>query len=558
MVASAEIDTCRCRRSPGGAGTKSRSYTSTLCATSGAGLRQRKNPSREDRGARVLCYHRRKMRTTRDPSRFSARAGVAFAVVALAIVAACDQRRETPALSLADCRLPKLATAARCATLAVPEDRSRPDGRKIDVFVAVLPANSVAPKSDPLVVLAGGPGQAASQLAPLAQRLADVRRLRDIVLIDQRGTGRSSPLACEALKPNDDIEASFEMDSVPKARDCVRELTASGVDLTQYTTEAWVADIDAVRAALGYPRLNLWGGSYGTRVALAYARRHPERLRSMVLDGVAPPEMAVPRDVWASRERALDELLAACAAAETCRARHPDLRLKLDRLERDLATQPRRIEFQDPRTGQARNAVLTFDLVLGGIYALTYAPERAALLPVIIDRAAAGDFGPLLAASQASTGDISEQINPALHYSVICSEDAPRVTDADRQMLGKLRSRTLAANMLEVCALWPKAKPPADAATAVRSDVPTLLLSGGLDPVTPPAAAAAVAATLPNSRQVVAQGAGHIVSAYACVPRMIAAFVESADKSSPAASCVEFLEKTRRSPLWADRLGPAP
>ena len=483
------------------------------------------------------------------------------AVLALqTVLAGCgtgdDDRART--LALTECRLPKLAVAARCGELAVPENRDRPDGRKIDIFVAVLPANTASPRSDPLVILAGGPGQAASQLAPLAARLYDVRRMRDIVLIDQRGTGRSSPLKCEAFKPNEDIEASFDMDSVPKARECVRELAASGVDLRQYTTDAWVADIDTVRAALGYPRLNLWGGSYGTRVALAYVRRHPDRVRSIVLDGIVPPEMVVPRDVWPSRERALEDVLAACAASQACRDRHPDLRVTLSQLERDLGAQGRRIEFQDPRTGRAQTATVTFDVVLGGIHATTYAPERSALLPEIIARAAAGDFGPLLAATQSSVGDLGEQINAALHYSVICSEDAPRVTPGERRDLERLRSRALATNMLDVCAIWPRGTPAPDTTTPVKSDVPALLLSGGLDPVTPPSAAAAVAATLPNSRHVVARGYGHIVSAQACVPRLISEFVEAASTATLSASCIEFLGRTKSSPLWPDRLGPRP
>ena len=461
-------------------------------------------------------------------------------------------------LALTECRLPRLSVTAQCGELSVPEDRTRPDGRKIGIFVAVLPANTVAPRSDPLVILAGGPGQAASQLAPLASRLSEVRRTRDIVLVDQRGTGRSAPLKCAAFKPDDGIEASFDLDSVAKAGDCLRELATTGVDLKQYTTEAWVADLDAVRAALGYPQVNLWGGSYGTRVALAYLRRHPDRVRSMVLDGVAPPEMAVPRDVWLSREKALDGVLAACAASEPCRRAHPDLAQKLDRLERDYAAPGRRVEFTDPRTGKATAGTVSFDLILGSIHAMTYAPERAALLPEVIDRAAAGDFGPLLATAQAAVGGIDEQITPALHYAVICSEDAPRVTPAERRELDRLRSRALVANMFDVCAIWPKGTPAADGASAVRSDVPVLLLSGGLDPVTPPASAAAVAATLPNSRQVVAQGSGHVVSTYACVPRLISAFVDSANAATLPASCIDFLATTQRSPLWPDRLGPQP
>lgn len=478
----------------------------------------------------------------------------------LVVLAGCGFVQGGPArtLALTECRLPKLAVAARCGTLAVPENRDRPDGRKIDIFVAVLPANAATSKPDPLVILAGGPGQAASQLAPLALRLNDVRRMRDIVLIDQRGTGRSSPLTCKAFRFDDDIETAFDLDSVGKAKECLHELAAANVDLTQYTTEAWVRDVEDVRAALGHPQLNLWGGSYGTRVALAYLRRHPDRVRSIVLDGVVPPAMAVPRDVWPSREHALGDVLAACSASPACRDPHPDLRRTLAGLERDLGSEGRLFEVQDPRTGRPRPVTVTFDVVLAGMYAMTYAPERAALLPEIIARAAAHDFGPLYAAAQSSVGGVSDQINPALHYAVICSEDAPRVTPADRGDLERLRSRGLATKMLDVCAIWPRGTPAPDETAPVLSDVPALLLSGGLDPVTPPSAAAAVAATLPNSRSVVAEGYGHIVSGQACVPRMISAFVESASASALPASCLDFLSKTKRSPLWPDRLGPEP
>ena len=215
----------------------------------------------------------------------------------------------------------------------------------------------------------------------------------------------------------------------PRPGDCLRELATTGVDLKQYTTEAWVADLDAVRAALGYPQVNLWGGSYGTRVALAYLRRHPDRVRSMVLDGVAPPEMAVPRDVWLSREKALDGVLAACAASEPCRRAHPDLAQKLDRLERDYAAPGRRVEFTDPRTGKRDGGHRQLrprprehsrdDLRAGarGLAARGHRPRRRRRLrPAVRDGAGVG--------RRTSTS----RSTPALHYSVICSEDAPRVT----------------------------------------------------------------------------------------------------------------------------------
>ncbi|HEY5863322.1 MAG TPA: alpha/beta fold hydrolase, partial [Casimicrobiaceae bacterium] len=213
----------------------------------------------------------------------------ALALPAYALLSACSDVASKRSMTLAECRLARFAQPAQCGTLEVPEDRAKPDGRKVKLFVAVLPANTRSPKPDPLFILAGGPGQAASQLAPFASQLNAIRRTRDIVLVDQRGTGRSSPLECSAFETN--RLDPFETDPLPRARLCADQLRANGVDAAQYTTTAWIADLEAVRNALGYPRLNLWGGSYGSRAALEYLRRHPERVRSVVLDGVAPPAM---------------------------------------------------------------------------------------------------------------------------------------------------------------------------------------------------------------------------------------------------------------------------
>ena len=185
-------------------------------------------------------------------------AALAFA---LGLVACGDHDRQRATIVLADCRLPKLPLAAQCGTLEVPENRDKPDGRKIIIAIAVLPANTLHPRADPLFILAGGPGQAASFLGPFAAALTGVRKDRDIVLVDQRGTGRSSPLVCVAFKPDHSLQMSLEFDPVPKAAACARELAAKGVDASQYTTAAGIADLDAVRKALRYDKINLWGGS---------------------------------------------------------------------------------------------------------------------------------------------------------------------------------------------------------------------------------------------------------------------------------------------------------
>src|SRR6185437_3762674 len=181
----------------------------------------------------ILMYDPRAMHAPHSRRRATGFACVAMAAVALAVTSGCAER--TPVMrhiALTECRLPKVAQAVQCGSVEVPENRDQPQGRRLSIFVAILPANTLTPKPDPLVLLAGGPGQAASTLGPFASQLTAVRRTRDIVLIDQRGTGRSSPLSCPALAP--DEHAEFDTDPVPKATLCAQQLGANGVDASQY------------------------------------------------------------------------------------------------------------------------------------------------------------------------------------------------------------------------------------------------------------------------------------------------------------------------------------
>ena len=458
---------------------------------------------------------------------------------------------------LAECRLQNLATAVQCGELEVPEDRTKPDGRRIRIFAAVLPANTVSPKDDPLVILAGGPGQAASMLAAFAARLGDIRRTRDIVLIDQRGTGRSSPLTCDAFKPRDDD--AFDTDPLPRARACVAQLKLLGIDASQYTTAAWIADLDAMRAALGYERWNLWGGSYGSRVALEYARRHPQRVRTMTLDGIAPPALIITLDVWRTRAATLAAILDACTASTACRVAQPDPNALLTRVAADLGPRGRDVDFVDPRTGAPERMRITFDAVLSALQPLTYLPEMASMLPELLSLAARGDYTPLFAANLALTGTMNDAMNAALHFSVTCAEDVPRIAaGATAKALDGLPVRDLAHRLLAVCDVWPRGAALPELSQPLRSDVPTLLVSGGMDPVTPPAYGAAVARDLSNSRHVVAPGYGHIVTPHACGPRLLAAFVDSADPAKLPATCVAYFENSVPPPVWSGRLEPRP
>jgi pimeloyl-ACP methyl ester carboxylesterase len=473
-------------------------------------------------------------------------------------LAGCGDRAPTRHVALSECRLAKLASAAQCAVVEVPEDRSKPDGRKIALSVAMLPANTLNPDADPLFMLAGGPGQSAEALVPVATTLAGVRRTRDIVLVDPRGTGKSAPLKCAALAPRDSLDELLDTDGAATgAQRCLAEIRAAGqVDVSRYTTPEIVADVDAVRDALGYARINLWGGSYGTRVAQEYARRYPSRVRSMVLDGVAPPSIKVTLDIWPAREAAFAEVLAACSEDTACRRAYPNLNATLAQIKATLGS-GRQITLADPRTGAPRQILISFDTVIGALYGLVYAPEMASLIPPLIGRAQAGDYAPLMAAAMPFAADLDQSLNLALHYAVTCTEDAPRVTESDtRRIVAGLRAPSLAAKNLAACEGWPRAPLPPDFYDPLTSVVPTLILSGGLDPVTPPANGEIVAKSLSNSRHVVAAGYGHIVSPHACAPRLIEKFIDVAGFATLPQSCIDYFATSSRPPVFSTLLGP--
>lgn len=487
------------------------------------------------------------------------RSGQALVVLtAVVALAGCgNDTAHTRILKLSECRLPNLSSLAQCGEIEVLEDRSKPKGRKITIFAAVLPANTLSPKEDPLLILAGGPGQAASTLAPFASRLNEVRRARDVILIDQRGTGRSSPMNCDAFKPRDD--EALETNPVPRARLCADELRAQGVDAAQYTTTAWIDDLEAMREALGYARWNLWGGSYGTRAAQEYLRRYPDHIRTVTLDAVVPPSMIATLDVWRTRQATLDAVFRACNESPACKSAHPDPAATLATIAKSLGPTGRDVEVVDPRTGKLTRLHVTFDGVLGLLQPLIYAPELSSLLPEMLGLAAAGDFGPLFAATQSTIGNLAEQMNAALHYSVTCAEDVPRITpDMALMSLTGLPTRGLAENVIAVCKVWPRGAVPADFALPVKSDKPVLLFSGAMDPVTPPAYGELVAKSLANSRHIVANGFGHIVSPNVCGPRLIASFVEEAGFDKLSESCVTYFAQSKAPHLWPNRLEQQP
>ncbi len=428
---------------------------------------------------------------------------------------------------LKPCRLKGVETDALCGTLSRPLDPGKPDGARFDLHVAVLPALARNRKPDPVFFFAGGPGQSAIELAGTVSRLLSrVSYRRDIVLIDQRGTGRSAPLHCAELPASAPLA---EMADPVRWRACLEQCLAQlkalpQGDLRQYTTTIAMQDADAVRRQLGAVQVNVVGGSYGTRAALEYQRQFPQAVRRVVIDGVAPPDMVLPAAMSTDAQAALAQLLAACAAQPGCQQRWPGLAADWRRL---LASLPREVSVMHPLTGVPQKVVLNADLVLGWVRGPLYVPALASALPLAIHEAAQGRFEPLAGLSSAMASRRGERMSEGMHFSVVCAEDGPRLsqaTDAPGADFGDRMERLYR----DVCAFWPRGAVPAAFYTMPPAPVATLVLSGGADPVTPPRHGERTAKALgAKARHVVVAQAGHGTIGLPCMRDVLFRFIDA-------------------------------
>jgi pimeloyl-ACP methyl ester carboxylesterase len=476
------------------------------------------------------------------------------ALLAIVLLGACTGKSDgagadlKPTLALKACRVKGVDTEVQCATLEVIENRDTKHGRKIRLNIVVLPALARVKEPDPIFLFAGGPGQASGDLA--REALAMLRELntkRDIVLIDQRGTGKSNFLNCKAPTPTDAELANSALRDAKEIKltiACRDELTQRA-DLTQYTTTIAMADYDEVRAALGYNKINLFGASYGTRSSMEYLRRYPDHVRSVVIDGVAPPSMALPG--WFSRDAgaAYDKVLADCAKEARCAAQFPNLKADVSALLTELGKAPKKTRIVDAVTGVAKEVEITHDMVLLSIFTALYVPEYAALLPSSITKARAGDYSPLLGLGGVLAESTEDKMAGGMHLSVICAEDMPRLTPAFVEAEAKREpfGRMFIDKMAKACEIWPKGKLAADFVTPVKSDKPVLIFSGGLDPVTPAVHGDEVKSSLSNAKHIIAQQIGHGVASHACGPKLVKAFIEKASVAGLDETCVQQLPR---------------
>lgn len=467
-------------------------------------------------------------------------------------------------LNLTSCELPQpnsgATTAAWCTDFDVPENPAQPGGRHIGLHMAVIRSDAAKADADIVVMLAGGPGEAATVDFSDTSAYAGVLKHHDVLLIDQRGTGRSNPLTCK--KTAEALRAQGQgPDTVMPGPDEIRKRVTSCLaevrqkaDPRFYTTTDAVDDLEKVRLALGAPRFDLIGGSYGTRVAQQYVMRHPDGVRSVVLDSPVPNRLILGDGFAASLESALKRDFADCVEAPACKKAYGDPMVTLYKLRDALRANPHEVTFRDPRTFQPVSRMLTPSTLVAVVRIFAYEPETAALLPLSIDAAAHGDVAPLLGQERLLDADLAGDMNGGMAMSVICSEDADQL-HAEPQDADTILGNLLVEQIKTECDLWPHGTMPRDFHAPLRSDKPILILSGSRDPVTPPKYGDEIMQGLSNARHLVLKGQGHAVFIRGCVPKLIEEFIDDPEPKKLDADCLDRLGPT---PAFVDFNGAAP
>jgi len=461
-------------------------------------------------------------------------------------------RAPTASLSLAPCEIPgtkeDVKENARCGTYEVFENRAAKTGSKIAIKIVVFPATGQNRVADPLFYIPGGPGSSATEDAPyIAQEYARIRERRDLVFVDQRGTGGSNPLNCKLFNPSSLESYLGAFLPLEEVRKC-REQLETRADLKLYTTPIAMDDLDEVRAALGYEQINIIGASYGTRATQVYLKRHPGHVRAIILHGVSPTGQFMPRDFPQQTERALNGVIDDCSADAACRAAFPHLRSESKVVLERLLRGPVKVAVKNPLTGISTSVELSRNLAAEAIRYMLYQSSAASRIPLFLHLAAQGDFVPLAESAIFYRQQIVASGSNGMYLSVTCAEDLPWIKsregerNAEHTFLGDYRLRQQRA----ACTLWPRGEIPKDYAKPTRSSVPALILTGQWDPVTPPVYGDTVAKHLANSLHVVVPHGGHGfngLDGLACIQQLIAEFVDRGTTNGLDRSCVKSIRR---------------
>lgn len=425
------------------------------------------------------------------------------------------------------CRTTDGNTEGLCGTVSVWENRELKHGRRLDLKVMILPALQGG-ASDAFFPLAGGPGQSAIETYPATGYTNAIRRDRDVVLVDQRGTGGSAPLKCDLRDMTNAQQVLGEEIPAERLRAC-REQLAQTADLTQYTTSIFVDDLDDVRAALGYEKIDVFGTSYGTRAALVYLRQHGNHVRTIGLQGVVSPGYRLPLSFSRALQSSIDQIIERCEATTGCQQSYPDLRKEFDALLVRLDKVPAKA---DVKVGDSRQTVsISKGLFVSTLRPALYVPQVISAFPFMIHKAYGGDWSVYASVALQVRTAIDNAINRDLTISVACSEDIPGMTEA---MISDGTSGTYLGDYQvrqyqNYCKEWPQGRVPADFHSEVHSDAPALLISGVLDPVTSLAVSRETARDLSKSQTVLLNNGTHGTGS-SCIDGIIAKFVTTAGR----------------------------
>lgn len=458
-----------------------------------------------------------------------------FAILVL-LTGACPAQEQQPGLAVVERGEGDGARSYRTGVMRVWENRRAAAGRLISLEVVVLEATGAAPVPDPVFVIAGGPGQNAASMAN-AWGGHWMREERDIVLVSQRGTGGDNRLWCDTPGSDMDLQAYLGPIFVEDVfRDCLARLSED-YDLTQYSTANAADDLNDVRLALGYDQINLYGGSYGSRAALEYVRRHPETVRVAILNGVAPVSFINPLYHARSAQDALDLIIDECAADPACLDAYGDLRAKLGRVLRRLLEEPVQTSVFRRDTGEPVPVLMTAEAFAEGLRIVMYYDH--AQTPYLIDRADSGDFTDLAETAIAASRALRESLAFGMLLCVTCAEDLDRITEdmIERETEGTFLGDGRVRRQKAVCAFWPRSELPPDAAEPVSRDVPVLLLSGVYDPVTPPRWGEEAERHLPRGLHVVGPGSHGLDGP--CIDSLVREVLSRGTVDGLDTSCVE-------------------
>ena len=465
-------------------------------------------------------------------------------------------------LALEECRISAgpgfPGIKARCGTFERHEDPSDETSPLLALSVAIVPALSLEPEPDPFVPIAGGPGQSTFEFySLLARAFEEIRRTRDIVLLDQRGTGDSARMECDIGDEVVEGQLTTE-ETIALTEKCLAALPHKP---EFFTTSVAVQDLEALRLALSSPQFNVYGASYGTRVAQHFARQHPDSTRSIVLDGVVPPQLALGAIIAVEAQNALNNIFDRCTESAACNERFPEIAEEFAALEERLNRDPVLVDLANPLSGLRETISFGDAELAAAIRLMSYSPHTVALMPLLIHEAARENYVPLAAQYLMVMDRMTDSLAIGMHNAVVCTEDAPFYDEdgADRAGLGSTYIGPLMVEALDaICSVWPAGLLDPDFKKPLSSDIPVLLLSGDADPVTPPYFGDMAAVDLGNAAHLTGRHQGHGQAATGCMPEVMARFVETksvADEDLDPDNC---LQRRFAMPFFLDFSGPDP